>query len=117
LQGGVRGDRGVHAELLRGAAVRVASARRELTGEEQQSWLDSAESWLGEVTGLVEEGAGIVKDPVGYAKSFLTSAFKSKVSEVKSKLKEKTLYLYLVDEFSGKRVSGQDQREQRVSAA
>ena len=75
---------------------------KEVTEEEEQSRLDSVESWIGDVTGLVEEGAGIVKNPLGYAKSFLASAFKGKVSEVKSKLKEKTLYLYLVDEFTGK---------------
>jgi len=46
----------------------------------------------------------VVSDPVSYAKSFLSSKFSGKVEEMKSKLVDKTLYLYLVDEYSGKPV-------------
>ena len=76
----------------------------EMSDFEQKSMLDTAESWVGTVTDLVEEGQGLIEDPVSYAKSFLGSAFKSKMAEVKEGLVEKHLFLYLVDEFTGKPV-------------
>ena len=71
---------------------------------EQKSMLGKAENWVGTVTGLVEEGQGAIKDPASYAKSFFGSAFKSKIAEVKESMVEKHLYLYLVDEYTGKPV-------------
>jgi len=76
----------------------------EVSEEEQQTMLDKAENWVGTVTGLVEEGQGAIKDPASYAKSFFGSAFKSKIAEVKESMVEKHLYLYLVDEYTGKPV-------------
>jgi hypothetical protein len=71
---------------------------------EQRSMLDKAESWVGTVTNLVEEGTGLIESPASYAKSFFKSAFKSKMQKVKASLVEKHLFLYLVDEFTGKPV-------------
>ena len=68
--------------------------------EEQRSMLDKAEGWLRTVIGLVEEGTKIIDNPVKYAKSFFGGAFKKKITEVKEKMVEKTLFLYLVDEFT-----------------
>jgi len=68
--------------------------------EEKRSMLDKAEGWLGTVIGLVEEGTKIIDNPVKYAKSFFGGAFKKKITEVKEKMVEKTLFLYLVDEFT-----------------
>ena len=69
-----------------------------------ESMLDAAEGWIETVTGFVETGESVVSDPVSYAKNFLSSTFTSKVETMKQKLVDKTLYLYLVDEYSGKPV-------------
>ena len=67
---------------------------------EQKSMLGKAENWVGTVTTLVEEGTGLIESPVEYAKSFFGGAFKKKIAEVKATMVEKTLYLYLVDEYT-----------------
>ncbi|GMI42616.1 hypothetical protein TeGR_g9993 [Tetraparma gracilis] len=71
---------------------------------EKKSMLGKAENWVGIVTNLVEEGTGLIKSPVQYAKSFFGGVFKKKIAEVKAKTVEKTLYLYLVDEYTHKPV-------------
>jgi hypothetical protein len=77
---------------------------KELSEEEEETMLDKAESWVETVSGLADEGGGLVENAAQYAKSFFGSAFKDKIAEVKGQLTEKTLYLYLVDEYTGKPV-------------
>jgi len=72
--------------------------------EEQESMFLEAEEWADTVAGLAEEGTGVIKSRAQYARSFFGSAFKDKIAKVKSKFVEKSMYLYLVDEFTGKPV-------------
>jgi hypothetical protein len=71
---------------------------------EQKKILKKAESWVGTVTSLAGEGTGLIENPASYAKSFFGSVFKSKMKKAKASMVEKTLFLYLVDEYTGKPV-------------
>jgi hypothetical protein len=72
----------------------------DVSESDQESMLHKAENWVGTVTDLVEEGTGLIESPIQYAKSFFGGAFKKKIKEVKATMVEKTLYLYLVDEYT-----------------
>ena len=73
-----------------------------LSAQEEKSMLDKADNWISTVSGLVEEGTGAIENPVQYTKSFFGSRFAKKIEEVTSQAVEKSLYLYLVDEYTGK---------------
>ena len=77
---------------------------KEMKEEEQKSCLDKAEDWIEKVKVLVDDGVGAINSPASYFKRFCSSAFNNKVKELKDNLTEKELYLYLVDEFTGKPV-------------
>jgi hypothetical protein len=73
-----------------------------MSKEEQKSMLDKAEKWVSTVVDL--GGKELINDPASYAQSFGSSFFKKKIAAVKESMVEKHLFLYLVDEFTGKPV-------------
>jgi len=71
----------------------------------EKEMLDKAEEWISTVTDLTEAGTGLIESPSSFAAAFTNSSFfKGKIDSIKSKYVEKSLYLYLIDEYSGKPV-------------
>ncbi|GMH83378.1 hypothetical protein TrVE_jg6496 [Triparma verrucosa] len=77
---------------------------KEMKEEDQKTCLDKAGAWIEKVKVLLDDGAGAIKSPTSYLKRICSSAFNNKVEKLKNNLGEKELYLYLVDEFTGKPV-------------